>query len=244
MALKVGVVGMGGIGHTHCRCYKNDPLGELVAVCDLIKEKADKAAEEFGVEAFYSLKDMLKAHPELDIVDVTTSGYENGSWHYEPAMEALAAGKNVLVEKPISNDINEAREMVRFAAEQNVYLGCNLNHYFTETSEQALQLIAEGNGPNQLVTVPGLFPVGCQQFIVQAAFSQEYQACLGEIGYFLIQFFQAVNPGFGQINLFRCRRKQLTEKFLFPGNRHMGISLLQFQQFFRRNLRTTDMQLL
>ena len=143
MALKVGVVGMGGIGHTHCRCYKNDPLGELVAVCDLIKEKADQAAEEFGVEAFYSLKDMLKAHPELDIVDVTTSGYENGSWHYEPAMEALAAGKNVLVEKPISNDINEAREMVRFAAEQNVYLGCNLNHYFTETSEQALQLIAD-----------------------------------------------------------------------------------------------------
>ncbi len=143
MALKVGVVGMGGIGHTHSRCYKNDSLAELIAVCDIVKEKADQAAEEFGVEAFYSLKDMLKAHPELDIVDVTTSGYENGSWHYEPAMEALAAGKNVLVEKPISNDVREAREMVKFAAEQNVYLGCNLNHYFTEPAEQALQLIAD-----------------------------------------------------------------------------------------------------
>ena len=48
---KAGVVGMGGIGHTHARCIQNDPLAELVAVCDLIKEKADKAGEEFGVPA-------------------------------------------------------------------------------------------------------------------------------------------------------------------------------------------------
>ncbi|MFQ9802018.1 MAG: Gfo/Idh/MocA family oxidoreductase [Clostridia bacterium] len=48
-----------------------------------------------------------------------------------PAMEALDAGKHVLVEKPISNDVREAREMVRFAAEKDLYLGCNLNHYFT-----------------------------------------------------------------------------------------------------------------
>ena len=68
--LKVGVVGMGGIGYTHCNCYKNDSLAELVAVCDIIKAKADKAAEDFGCKAYYSVKDMLKAHPELDIVDV------------------------------------------------------------------------------------------------------------------------------------------------------------------------------
>ena len=52
MALKVAVVGMGGIGNTHARCYKENPLAELVAVCDLVKEKADKAAEEFGCRAF------------------------------------------------------------------------------------------------------------------------------------------------------------------------------------------------
>ena len=40
MALKVAVVGMGGIGMTHARCYKENPLAELVAVCDLVKEKA------------------------------------------------------------------------------------------------------------------------------------------------------------------------------------------------------------
>ena len=96
------------------------------------------------MQAYYSLQEMLAAEPELDIVDVTTSGYENGSWHYEPAMEALEAGKHVLVEKPISNEISEAREMVRFAAQQDLYLGCNLNHYFTEPAERAMQYIKEG----------------------------------------------------------------------------------------------------
>ena len=135
--LKVGIVGMGGIGNNHANCHTNDPLSELVAVCDLVKEKADAAAEKFGVKAYYSLKDMLQAHPELDIVDVTTSGFENGSWHFEPTMQALDAGKHVLVEKPISNEITEAREMVAYAAKKDLYLGCNLNHYFAGPSDKA-----------------------------------------------------------------------------------------------------------
>lgn len=144
MSLKVGIVGMGGIGNKHAECHAADDLSQLVAVCDLIKERADKAAEKFGVKAYYSLKDMLAAEPDLDIVDVTTSGYENGSWHFVPTMEALTAGKNVLVEKPISNDVREAREMVRFATEKDLYLGCNLNHYFTEPADKAMGYIKEG----------------------------------------------------------------------------------------------------
>jgi predicted dehydrogenase len=143
MALKVGVVGMGGIGNQHSDCHKNDALSDLVAVCDVVKEKADAAAERLGVKAYYSLKDML-ANEDLDIVDVTTGGYENGSWHYEPTMEALDAGKHVLCEKPLSNSIEEAREMVDFAHAKKLYLGCNLNHYFTPTAERAKQYMAEG----------------------------------------------------------------------------------------------------
>lgn len=143
MALKVGVVGMSGIGNTHADAHKNDSLSDLVAVCDVVKERADAAAEKHGVKAYYSLKDML-ANEDLDIVDVTTGGYENGSWHYEPAMEALDAGKHVLCEKPLSNDIEEAREMVKFAASKKLYLGCNLNHYFTPTADKAKKYMDEG----------------------------------------------------------------------------------------------------
>jgi predicted dehydrogenase len=143
MALKVGVVGMRGIGTRHAGCHVRDKLSELVAVCDVLKARADQGAERFGVKAYYSLTDML-ANEELDIVDVCTGGYENGSWHYEPTMEALEAGKHVLCEKPLSNDVREAREMVAKAAEKDLYLGCNLNHYFTPPAERAKQYIDEG----------------------------------------------------------------------------------------------------
>lgn len=144
MAIKIGIVGMGGIGNTHAKCYMSDPLAKLVAVCDVIKEKADKAANNYNVEAFYSLKDMMKAHPELDVIDVTTSGFDNGSWHYEPAMQALDEGFNVFVEKPISNNHDEAREMVITAQKKKLYLGCNLNHGFTGPADKARELISQG----------------------------------------------------------------------------------------------------
>jgi len=143
MALKVGVVGIRGIGTTHANCHAENELAELVAVCDVVKERADTVAEKHGVKAYYDLKDML-ANEELDIVDVTTGGNENGSWHFEPTMQALEAGKNVLVEKPISNDINEARQMVAKANEMDVYLGCNLNHYFTQPADQARTYMKDG----------------------------------------------------------------------------------------------------
>lgn len=143
MALKVGVVGMRGIGATHTASHMKDPLSELVAVCDVVKERADAEAEKHGVKAYYSLKDMLN-NEDLDIVDVTTGGFENGSWHFEPAMQAMEAGKHVLVEKPLSSDVNEARQMVKKAAEKDVYLGCNLNHYFTPPAEKAMEYMNAG----------------------------------------------------------------------------------------------------
>ncbi len=145
MALKIGIVGMGGIGMNHANCYEQDELAELVAVCDIVKERADNAAEQLGVKAYYSLRDMIEGEPDLDIVDVSTGGNENGSWHYEPVMQSLEYGKHVLVEKPLSNDIREGREMVAKAEEKDLYLGCNLNHYFTPTAENAKRYMEGGH---------------------------------------------------------------------------------------------------
>jgi len=144
MALKVGIVGLSGIGNAHASAHKSDPLSNLVAVCDVVKDRADAAAAKYGVKAYYSLKDMLTAEPDLDIVDVTTGGLENGSWHCEPALEAIEAGKHVLVEKPLSSYVTEAREMVAKADEKNVYLGCNLNHYFTDVAARAKKYQEDG----------------------------------------------------------------------------------------------------
>jgi len=49
MALKVGIIGMRGIGDLHCQVHSKDPLSEFVAVCDVVKERADAAAQKYGV---------------------------------------------------------------------------------------------------------------------------------------------------------------------------------------------------
>jgi len=141
--LKVGVIGMRGIGNIHAEVYANNPLCELVAVCDKVKERADEAATKFNVRAYYSVEDMLGSE-ELDIASVATGGFENGSDHYEPTMQCLEAGVHVLCEKPISNNIEEAREMVAKAREKGLYFGINLNHRFTPPAAKARSWIDEG----------------------------------------------------------------------------------------------------
>jgi len=127
---------MGGIGMTHARVYRADGLSDLKCVCDIAKGKADSAASELGVKAHYSVEEMLEAE-DLDLVGVCTGGHENGSLHYEPVMQSLRAGKHVLCEKPISNRIEEGREMVREARKRGLYFGINLNHRFVPLIERA-----------------------------------------------------------------------------------------------------------
>lgn len=141
MTLRVGVVGVGNIGSIHAGVYKEHPKTELVAVCDIVKEKADAAAAKFGGRAFYSVRDMLESGIPLDACSVATKGVENGGEHYEPTMELLAAGIPVLGEKPISNRIDEGERMVALAKEKRVPYAVNLNHRFTPAALRAKEWI-------------------------------------------------------------------------------------------------------
>lgn len=141
--LKVAVIGLGHIGQTHTRYYSQNKDVELVALCDILPERVDPVARQYGVKAYHDLDEML-ANETIDAVSVATAGPENGGHHYEPTMKCLAACKHVLVEKPISNNIEHAREMVRYAKEQGVLFGVNLNHRFTPAVDRAKQLLAEG----------------------------------------------------------------------------------------------------
>jgi predicted dehydrogenase len=140
---RVCVIGMGPIGNRHADMYRATPLAELVGVCDIIKERADKAAARLDVPAFYNAQEMLRAL-KPDITSVTTGGYEYSSDHYEPTMQALEAGSHVLGEKPISNEIAKAEEMVAKAREKGLCYGINLNHRFTEATYVAKRWQNEG----------------------------------------------------------------------------------------------------
>jgi len=141
--LRVAVIGMGAIGNLHARLYKQEPNAQLVGVCDRLHDRADRAAATLGVPVFYDVEEMLSALAP-DIVSVATGGYEYGSDHYLPTMQALEAGCHVLGEKPISNDIRQAEEMVAKAKEKGLCYGINLNHRFTPAARLAKQWVDEG----------------------------------------------------------------------------------------------------
>ena len=141
--LKVCVIGMGNIGNLHSKIYAERGDCELAAVCDRDEKRAEAGAARHGARCYADAETMLKKE-KPDLVSVTTGGFEYSSDHYLPTMQALKAGCHVLGEKPISNELNTAAEMVRTAREAGVCYAINLNHRFTPAAREAKKWQDEG----------------------------------------------------------------------------------------------------
>lgn len=109
--VKVGVVGVGAIGRNHARIYSELEEADLVAVYDTDAELASKLAEEFGTQAVTSLEDLIAKVDAASVSSPTVSHLDVGS-------QLLEAGKDVLVEKPISDSLANARTLVELAHEK------------------------------------------------------------------------------------------------------------------------------
>ena len=141
--MKVCVIGMGPIGNRHAKLYRENPAAELVGVCDLRADRAAAGGQAFGVPHFTNAQEMLRQLRPA-VVSVATGGYEYGSDHCAPTLQALEAGCHVLCEKPISNEIAQAETMVATAKDKGLCLGINLNHRFTPAAVLAKKWVTDG----------------------------------------------------------------------------------------------------
>jgi predicted dehydrogenase len=117
--LKVALVGCGQIADAHLQEIPHAGRAAVVAVCDRHKDLADQAAGRFGVGATYGDVGLMLAEARPDVVHITTPPQS----HRPLALQALAAGANVYVEKPFAVDLDEA-ESILSAAEANGRLVC------------------------------------------------------------------------------------------------------------------------
>jgi predicted dehydrogenase len=113
--IRVGVVGVGHIGREHARIYSQMPGVEFVGVCDLDAQVAHKVAQRHGVKSFPTVTALAEA---IDAATVATPT----STHHEIASIFLARGRHVLIEKPITDNTAQARELVALAQEKNLAL--------------------------------------------------------------------------------------------------------------------------
>ncbi|WP_274364248.1 Gfo/Idh/MocA family protein [Paenibacillus thermotolerans] len=139
--VRIGIVGAGGIFQwAHVEPLKKHPEVEIVAICDIVKEKAEAASIQHNIPQVYTdYRDML-ANAEIDIVDICTPNL----YHSEIAIAALEAGKHVFCEKPDAVNPKEAFKMKAAAEKSGKVLMVMRNNRFRPASGFIKQFLDQG----------------------------------------------------------------------------------------------------
>ncbi len=134
--LKVGVVGLGSMGHNHARLYSQLNC-ELVGVADADPALAKKIGEKYNTNHYSDYHDLLPLVDAVNIAVPTTV-------HHTVALDFLKAGVHCLVEKPIAFNLDEANEMIKVAIQNHVNLAIGHIERFNPAVIRLKQIVDEG----------------------------------------------------------------------------------------------------
>lgn len=111
--LKFAIIGCGRIAQRHAEHISNN--GKLIAVCDIVKDKADALALQYDAVPYTDISDLIKNEKEIDVVSICSP---NGL-HATHAIQSLRAGFHVLCEKPMAITVHDCGEMIKEAEKAN-----------------------------------------------------------------------------------------------------------------------------
>lgn len=200
--LKVGIIGAGGIAMQHATCYLNIPEAQIVAVADIVPERADRIAAMFGAKAFYDVNQVLEL-ADVDVVDICLPTY----LHCEYTIKAAKANKHILCEKPIALNVEEGLRMIRETEKAGVkFMVAQVLRYFPE------YVSAKNNIENGVIGKPvmvrtyrgGVHPARVREWygIVEQSGGAVQDTLIHDID-FLKSCFGAVKDVFAKGNLYK-----------------------------------------
>lgn len=137
--IRFGVVGLKGIGMTHIEAIKMCESAELLAVCDIVEELAKNVGEKYGVKWFTDYRELNRLK-DLDAVCVCTPHF----LHHPMTLDALNAGKHVLVEKPMAITVREADEMIEKAKARGLKLGVAFTYRTNPALKNVKSMVEKG----------------------------------------------------------------------------------------------------
>ena len=147
--VRVGLIGCGGISRAHVPGYRElRDAGEVVAVADVDRARAEERARELGCGSVYADYQEVLARSDVDAVDICLPHF----LHAPVALAAIAAGKHVLVEKPIAVRLDEAEAMVSAADRAGVILQVGHNERF-EPQYQTMKEVLKERALGQVFSV-------------------------------------------------------------------------------------------
>jgi len=146
--IKIGIVGLGAAAQAFLPSFDKHPMVQLVAVCDPNGAVNDQVRLLQGVTYYASLEAMLQGQAEMDAVYIATPT----DLHLSHALQAMQAGKHVLVEKPMANSLSDALKMVQVAKQMGTLLMVGHSHSYDRPILEMKKLIDSGDlGAIQMV---------------------------------------------------------------------------------------------
>lgn len=140
MAIKVGIVGLGYWGPNLLRNFCTVPESKVVICCDISAERCQKISMSYpGIEFTQRVEDVF-GHPEVQAIAIATPVHT----HYPLVKQALSAGKHVLITKPITSDVAQARELVNLADEKGLVLLVDHTFIYHPAVEKLKKIIDSG----------------------------------------------------------------------------------------------------
>lgn len=137
--LKVGIVGCGNISGIYLENEQRFPNYEVVAIADLLIERARERAEEFNIPKAYTTDELLQ-DPEIELVINLTIP----AVHAEIAMKALENGKHVYGEKPLAVEREDGKRILDFAKQKGLYVGNAPDTFLGAGIQTCKKLIEDG----------------------------------------------------------------------------------------------------
>jgi predicted dehydrogenase len=137
--VRFGVIGCGVISGSHVSAVKKCDKAELIAVCDIIEEKAKKKAEENNIPWYKNMDEMLK-RKDIDAVLIGTPS----GMHGEHAISAMKAGKHVLCEKPIEINLKKIDKMIETSKKTKMRLASIFQSRWSYGAKKLKETILSG----------------------------------------------------------------------------------------------------
>jgi len=137
--VKIGVIGVKGVGRTHINAIVSSESADLFAVADINREVGETVASIYGVEWYRNYEKMLEEE-DLDAVTICTPHF----LHSQMALKAFAYNKHVLVEKPMAISVSEADEMIRESRKRRLKLGVVFQERTKPLNQEVKRLIDSG----------------------------------------------------------------------------------------------------
>jgi UDP-N-acetylglucosamine 3-dehydrogenase len=138
--LRIGVIGLGWFGEIHCETIVGIPNLELAALCTRRPDRLAEQAKKFGVNKTFTDYRAMLADKDIDAVSIVTMWDQ----HTEPAVDALAAGKHVFLEKPMASTVADCHKIMAAAAKSKGILQIGHICRFNPRYRMAKQAIDEG----------------------------------------------------------------------------------------------------